>query len=159
VKNREQSLVRRYGLALLLAGVAVWFTAVWSLASTRPYAVPLAAVILSAWFAGFRPALFSLALALVGVNVYLAATQPDGWGVADLTRAAVFGGIALLIAFFARARELSEREARRQTAHLEAMFGQASLGISHLSLDGRLTRVNQRMADVPIRTTGRRTRG
>jgi PAS domain S-box-containing protein len=28
------------------------------------------------------------------------------------------------------------------------MFGQASLGISHLTLDGRLTRVNRRMADI-----------
>ena len=70
------------------------------------------------------------------------------WGVADLTRAGVFAGIALLIAAFARAREASEREARRQTAHLEAMFGQASLGISLLSLDGQLTRVNRRMADI-----------
>jgi PAS domain S-box-containing protein len=93
---------------------------------------------------------------LLGTNIYLAATLPAGWGVEDLTRAAVFTGIALLITAFAAARESSEREARRQTAHLEAMFGQASLGISHLTLDGRLTRVNRRMADIigrPIEAT------
>ena len=96
-----------------------------------------------------RP-LFSLALALVGVNVYLARTQPGGLSRASptFTRTAVFGGIALLITFFARARELWERKRSGKTAHLEAMFGQASLGISHLSLDGRLTRVNRRMADI-----------
>src|SRR6185503_11832045 len=148
VNTRERSLVRRYGLALLLAGVAVWLTAGWSLANARPFAAPIAAVVLAAWFAGFRPALAALGLTLIGVNVYLAATQPAGWGITDLTRAAVFAGIALLITAFARARESSEREARRQNAHLEAMFGQASLGISHLTLDGRLTRVNRRMADV-----------
>jgi uncharacterized protein (DUF486 family) len=60
VKIREQSLARRYGLALLLAGGAVWMTAAWSLAAARPYAAPLAAVILAAWFAGFRPALAAL---------------------------------------------------------------------------------------------------
>ena len=154
MNNRERSLVRRYGLALLLAGAAVWLTAGWSLANARPFAAPIAAVILSAWFAGFRPAMAALGLTLIGVNLYLAATQPAGWGIADLTRAAVFTGIALLIAAFARAREASERETRRQAAHLEAMFGQASLGISHLTLDGRLTRVNRRMADIigrPIR--------
>jgi len=154
VNNRERSLVRRYGLALLLAGAAVWLTAGWSLANARPFAAPIAAVILAAWFAGFRPAMAALGLTLIGVNLYLAATQPAGWGIADLTRAAVFTGIALLIAAFARAREASERETRRQAAHLEAMFGQASLGISHLTLDGRLTRVNRRMADIigrPIR--------
>ena len=147
VKIRERSAARRYALALGLTGAAVWLTAAWSLTSARPYAAPLAALILSAWFAGFKPALFSLAVSVVGVNAYLAATQP-AWGVADLTRAGVFAGIALLIAAFARARESSEREARRQTAHLEAMFGQASLGISLLSLDGQLTRVNRRMADI-----------
>jgi PAS domain S-box-containing protein len=156
VKNRERSLVRRYGLALVLAGVAVWVTAAWSLAYDRPYAAPMAAVILAAWFAGFRPALATLGLTLIGINVYLAETLPAGWGIADLTRGAVFAGIALLITAFARAREASEREARRQAAPLEAMFGQASLGISHLSLDGRLRRVNRCMADIigrPIEAT------
>jgi len=64
------------------------------------------------------------------------------------TQAAVFLGITLLIAAFARARETSGREARRHAARLEAMFGQASLGISLLSPGGRLTRVNRRMADI-----------
>ena len=148
LKIRERSAAQRYGFALLLSGVAIWVTAAWPLAHARPYAAPLSVVILSAWFAGFRPALATLALTLFGINVYLAVTQAGGWGVADLTRAAVFSGIALLITAFARARESSEREARRQNELLEAMFRQASLGISRLSLDGQLTRVNQRMADI-----------
>ena len=148
VKNRERSIPRRYGLALLLAGASVWITTSWSMAHDRPYAAPLAAVILAAWFSGFRPAVIALAFTLIGVNLYLAGTQAAGWGVEDLTRAAVFGGIALLITAFARARERSEREARRQTTLLETMFGQAALGISRLSLEGRLTRVNRRMADI-----------
>ena len=140
--------MRRYGLALLFTAAAVWTTAAWPIATARPYSAPIAAVILSAWFAGFRPALVSLALSMLTVTTFLEETLPGGLGVVELARAAIFAGIALLVAGFARTREASEREARRQAAHLEAMFGQASLGISALSLDGRLTRVNRRMADI-----------
>ena len=52
----------------------------WSLGQARPYAAPLAAIILSAWFGGFRPALLALALAILAINIYLALTQPEGWG-------------------------------------------------------------------------------
>ncbi|HEV8396322.1 MAG TPA: PAS domain S-box protein [Vicinamibacterales bacterium] len=148
VKLREQSWTRRYGLAFLWTAAAAWVTVSWAPATARPYTAPLAAVILAAWFSGFRPALFSLALSTLAINIYLAEMRPEPWGVADLVRTALFAGIALLITAFARARESSEREARRQAAHLEAMFGQASLGISRLSLDGRLTRVNRCMADI-----------
>jgi PAS domain S-box-containing protein len=148
VKNREQSQARRYGVALLLTAAAVWTTVGWSVATERPYSAPIAAIILSAWFAGFRPALASFVVSLVAVTGYLAATLPGGFGVVDLSRAVIFAIISLLITAFGRARESSERETRRQTAHLEAMFGQAALGISRLSLDGRLLRVNRRMADI-----------
>jgi PAS domain S-box-containing protein len=148
VKSREASSAQRYGLALLFTAVAVWVTVSWSPATARPFTASLAAVILSAWFAGFKPAIASAVTSAVAVNAYLAATNPGGWGLPDFIRFVLYAGIAALFAAFARARESSEREARRQTAHLEAMFGQASLGISHMTLDGRLTRVNQRMADI-----------
>jgi PAS domain S-box-containing protein len=147
VKIREQSGLGRYGLAVMWTVAAVWVTATWTPATARPYTVPLAAVILSAWFGGFKPALVSLALSALAVNIFLARTQP-AWGAADVVRTSLFAAIALLITAFARARDSSERAARRQNAHLEAMFGQAAMGISYLSLDGRLLRVNQRMADI-----------
>ena len=147
MRIREQTGLGRYGLAVVWTVAAVWVTVTWTPATTRPYTAPLAAIVLSAWFGGFRPALVSLALSALAVNIFLARTQPV-WGVADLIRTALFAGIALLITAFARARESSEREARRQNAHLEAMFGQAAMGISYLSLDGRLRRVNQRMAAI-----------
>jgi PAS domain S-box-containing protein len=148
VKPREQSTTRRYGLALLFTAGAVLTTVSWSVATTRPYSAPVAAVILAAWFGGFRPALLSFALSTVLVTAYLARTVPGGLGAVELSRAGIFAVIALLVAGFARAREASERQARRQSAHLEAMFGQASVGISRLSLDGRLMRVNHRMAEI-----------
>jgi PAS domain S-box-containing protein len=148
VKIREQSALRRYAFAVLWTAAAVWLTVSWTPAAARPYTASLAAVILSAWFSGFKPALCSLALSTVAINIYLAQSQPGGWGTGDLIRTSLFAGIALLITAFARAREASEREARRKTAHLESMFGQASLGISHMTLEGRLTRVNRRMADI-----------
>jgi PAS domain S-box-containing protein len=142
------SAVRRYGLALLLTGLAIWATIAWSWLNARPFTGPLAAIILCAWFAGYRAALLSIVLSFVGINIYLAWSDQAGWDVLQTTRAAAFTAIAALIAAFARARERSEREARRQGARLEAMFGQASLGISLLSLDGRLKRMNKRMADI-----------
>ena len=151
MKIRDQSGLGRYGLAVVWTVAAVWVTVTWTPATARPYTAPLAAIIVSAWFGGFRPALVSLALSTLAINIFLARTQP-AWGAADLVRAALFAGIALLVTAFARARESSEREARRQNAHLEAMFGQAAMGISYLSLDGRLRRVNQRMAGIIGRT-------
>jgi PAS domain S-box-containing protein len=148
LKTRDQSSARRYGLALLFTAVAIATTAFWPVATSRPYSAPIAAVILSAWFAGFRPALVSLAISTVAVTAFLASTLPAGFGMVDVSRTAIFFGISLLITGFARAREATEREARRQAAHLEAVFGQASLGISLLSLDGRLTRVNRHMAGI-----------
>jgi PAS domain S-box-containing protein len=148
VKSREPSSARRYGLALAFTATAIATTTLWPVATARPYSAPIAAVILSAWFGGFRPALASLALSLVVVSGYLAATLPQGFGVGEVSRGAIYVVISLLITLFARARESTEREARRQAAHLEAVFGQAAIGISLLSLDGRLIRVNQRMADI-----------
>ena len=58
------SSVRGYAIALLLTVAALWVTVGLSLVQARPYAAPLAAIILSAWFGGFRPALLSLALAI-----------------------------------------------------------------------------------------------
>jgi len=148
VKTREQSQARRYGVALLFTVAAVWTTVGWGVATERPYSAPIAAIILSAWFAGFRPAVASFVISLVAVTGYLEATEPGGLGVVGLSRALIFAIISLLITAFARARESSERDTLRQTSHLEAMFGQASLGISRLSLDGRLLRMNRRMADI-----------
>ena len=149
---REHVNARGYALTLLLSGAATWFSTGLAFGQARPYAAPLVAIILSAWFGGFRPALLAVALAILAINTYQALTDPQGWGMLHATQAAVFAGITLLIAAFARAREAANREARRQAARLEAMFGQASLGISLLSLDGRLTRVNRRMADIAGRS-------
>jgi hypothetical protein len=120
VKIREQSRAR-YGLALLLSAPPCGRPRLVA-RQPRPYAAPLAAVILVGLVRRVQPALARLALSLLAINLYLASTHP-GAGASPTSRAAVFAGIALLIAAFARAREAREREARRQNAHLEAMFG------------------------------------
>ena len=140
VTSRDPSSARRYALALAFTAGAIATTTLWLIATARPYSAPIAAVILSAWFGGFRPALVSLALSMVVISSYLAATLPQGFGVVEVSRGAIYVAISLLITLFARARESTERDARRQAAHLEAVFGQAAIGISLLSLDGRLMR-------------------
>ena len=144
----DPSQVRGYAFVLAMTGAAIWATTAVPFFRSRPYAMPLATVILSAWLAGFRPAVLSMLVSVVAVDIYLGATLPAGLGIAELSQGAVFLAIATLIASFASARERSEKEIRRQGARLEAMFRQASIGIGLLSLDGRFTRVNRRLADI-----------
>ena len=131
-------------MAAAASALAVAITANWPLLHDRPYLLPLAAVALSAWLGGFVPAMIATGLALGAVNVFLASTEP--WGIGHVLTGAVFLGVAALIASSARAMARTAARARRQSAHFEAMFGQAAVGIAHTTLDGRFERVNQRMA-------------
>jgi PAS domain S-box-containing protein len=150
VRIRDSSPVRGYGLALVLTGGAFWPIVVIPFLQARPYVTCFAAVILSAWLGGFRPALLSILVSVVAVNIYRAVSlPPEEWDpLVQVGQSVIYVTIAIIVAWSARARELSEREARRQGARLEAMFGQASIGIALVSLDGRLMRVNHRMAQI-----------
>jgi len=66
--GRNRELLRRYGLALALAGIALSIRAVLPvLEGTTIYQLPLAAVILSAWSGGRGPGLFATLICATGI--------------------------------------------------------------------------------------------
>jgi PAS domain S-box-containing protein len=136
----------RYALAVALSAAAVAATVLTPVLEWRPYFPAVAAIALTAWLGGFRPALLSTALTLVSVNLVVARTQEWGWE--QLASGLMFAGVSLLIASAARAMTASQREASRQSQRLQAMFRQAAVGIAHVGLDGRLLRVNERFATI-----------
>jgi two-component system CheB/CheR fusion protein len=69
-------------------------------------------------------------------------------GLQQAAVALLYLAVSVLVAHSARAMASSEREARRQTARLRAMFGQAAVGMAHVTPDGRFVEVNQRLADI-----------
>jgi len=138
-----------WAVAVLASAAAVAGVLFIPLVQQRPYILPVGAVALTAWLGGTGPALVATALTFAGVNLAVSGGQP--WGASPLLPAALFLGVCALVVASARAMARAEREARRQGARLEAMFGQAAVGICHLSLDGRFERVNQRMAAIAAR--------
>jgi PAS domain S-box-containing protein len=140
-----------YALAVVVSVAAVAVTIWTPLLHARPWLVAVGAIALSAWRGGFGPALLSTALTYVAINVFLGRTLQ--WGTQQVAAGLVFVGVGLLMASAARAMARSQREAWRQSQHLQAMFGQAAVGIAHVALDGRLLRINHRMATIVGRTT------
>ena len=129
-----------------MSAAALGGTVLTPLLQTRPYFLAVGAIAVTAWLGGFRPALLSSGLMLVGLNLFLARSQ--AWGAQQVATSLVFAGVGLLIALAARAMARSPSHASRQSQQLQAMFGQAAVGIAHVSLDRRLVRVNQRMATI-----------
>lgn len=136
----------RYALAVLLSAAAIAGTILTPFLQWRPYFPAVAAIALTAWLGGFRPALLSAALTFVSINLFLVRTRAWGWE--QVAGGLMFAGVSLLIASAARAVARSRREAAHQTQRLQAMFRQAAVGITHVALDGRLLRVNQRFAAI-----------
>ena len=140
-----------YALAVLVSAAALGGTVLTPLLQTRPYFLAVGAIAVTAWLGGFRPALLSSGLMLVGLNLFLARSQ--AWGAQQVATSLVFAGVGLLIALAARAMARSQSEASRQSQHLQAMFGQAAVGIARVTLDGRFVRVNQRLATIAGRSS------
>ncbi len=140
-----------YALAVLVSAAALGGTVLTPLLQTRPYFLAVGAIAVTAWLGGFRPALLSSGLMLVGLNLFLARSQ--AWGAQQVATSLVFAGVGLLIALAARAMARSQSEASRQSQQLQAMFGQAAVGIARVTLDGRFVRVNQRLATIAGRSS------
>ena len=140
-----------YVLAVVVSAAAIGFTVWTPLLHPRPWLLPAGAIALSAWLGGFGPALLSTGLTFVAMNLFLSRIQT--WGPPQVGMSLVFLGVGLLMASAARAMARSQREAWQQSQQLQAMFGQAAVGIARVTLDGRFVRVNQRLATIAGRTS------
>jgi PAS domain-containing protein len=145
--------VARYGAALLVSAACLAIAFSLPGLRGRPYIVPAVALVLSAWFGGPGPALLTVVTTFVGVNAYVIVFGSSMSTFVQTLQTLGFLAVGVLVVSVTRARAASEREARRQSARLEAMFHQASVGIALVNLDGRLTRMNARMAAIVGRQT------
>jgi PAS domain S-box-containing protein len=139
---------RRYGFAIAIALAAAALTLTTPILLARPYIPSLLAVFVAAWVAGFRPALFCLGLSLPIIVTARATMAGRPWRPLDTIAAISFVVFGVLVASLARAIAQSQRDARRQRARLEAMFGQAAAGLGLTDCDGRFTRVNRRLIEL-----------
>jgi signal transduction histidine kinase len=128
---RVASAARRYGVALLSVAVAFALTrALWPWVDPHPTPLFLAAVMLSALYAGLGPSLLATALAALVVDYFfIPPTAGIELSVDNAVRTAVFVAVALLISWVDAARRRAEADLRRHAMQQAAVaeLGQRAL--------------------------------
>ena len=147
-QSRRGAFEYLFAIAISMGTIGVTVTAY----PERPFVLPFGAVVVAAWFGGAGPAAVSALISVTGAMVFLALRHPGGLTPLLALQALGFSLLGGLVVSLARARDRSQRTIRQQTTLLEAMLGQASIGIALVDLDRRLKRVNPRLADILGRT-------
>src|SRR5918992_3153214 len=121
----------RYAVALLSVAVAFALTqALWPWVAPHPTPLFLAAVMISALYAGRGPSLLATALAALVVDYFfIPPTSAFELSVDNAVRTAVFVAVALLISWVDAARRRAEAELRRHAMQQAAVaeLGQRAL--------------------------------
>src|ERR687893_1088215 len=143
------SAAGRYGVALLSVAAAFALTqALWPWMAPHPTPLFLAAVMLSALYAGLGPSLLATALAALAVDYFfIPPTSAFELSVDNAVRTAVFVAVALLISWADAARRRAEAELRRHAMQQAAV---AELGQRAL-WGGNLTGLTDRAVSVLAR--------
>ena len=108
-------MLKRYGLALALAGLALFLRSVLPFREgTAIYQLPLAAVVLSAWYGGRGPGLLASLICVTGVSYWFVppvgsfSTAPD-----HAPPFLIFIGLCLLLSEFSAGRRRTEHALRQ----------------------------------------------
>ena len=146
------STTRRYGVALLSVAVSFALTqALWPWVAPHPTPLFLAAVMLSALYAGLGPSLVATTLAALVVDYFfIPPTAGIELSVDNAVRTGVFVAVALLISWIDAARRRAEAELRRHAMQQAAVaeLGQRALwGISLSGLTDKAVSVLARRLD------------
>lgn len=131
--------IKAYSLSLILVAIAFLLNrTVSSVTVAPPFATFLWAVILSAWFAGTRPAILTMILSTALVDYYfLPPSHHFSFSPSDVIRMSLFLATSLIITLFA------SRE-RRQSRKLASILDGMSDGFMALDHNWTCTRVNGR---------------
>ena len=120
--RKRRDLLKRYGLALALAGLALFLRGVLPFREgTAIYQLPLAAIVLSAWYGGRGPGLLASLICVTGVSylfippVNSFATAPD-----HVLPFLIFVGLCLLLSEFSAGRRRTEHALRASDERLRA---------------------------------------
>src|SRR3712207_4140586 len=125
------SAVRRYTVAVLSVVVAFALTRMlWPWVEPHPTPLFLAAVMLSALYAGLGPSLLATALAALVVDYFfIPPTAAIELSVDNAVRTGIFVAVALLVSWIDAARRSAEAELRRHAMQQAAVaeLGQRAL--------------------------------
>jgi signal transduction histidine kinase len=112
----KDSLLFRYGMAIVTVGIAAPITLLVSHLGQGTAPVLLAAVMLSAYFGGLGPGLLATALSAVTLDYFLPPAQTLIAGLAEGLRITVFVAVAVLISSLNAARRRLEESLRLHDA-------------------------------------------
>ncbi|HEY0006589.1 MAG TPA: PAS domain S-box protein [Pyrinomonadaceae bacterium] len=141
----ERSLLTRYGIAVLAVAAALLLSlAVKPLIAHMPFAFFFAAVLLSAWYGGLRPAILSIVLScLVSSYFFLPPAFSLKIGLVQLLQLAIFSVVSLFISFLTAAHSRSQEVLRSSEARYRTMIEQSPFSIQVFSPDGRTIQTNR----------------
>jgi PAS domain S-box-containing protein len=134
----------RYSASLLATGIALWIWFLWPVMHRDPFAIFIAAVIVSARFLGFGPALLCTAASCLAIDYF--AFQPRFSFVlsaSDYGRLLVFVVVAVLTAGIARQRLRAETRAEHMQRQMAAMVESSADAILGTDMNAIITSWNQ----------------
>ena len=122
--NLPRTSLLRYGVAVITVGLALLVTQqVGLLANRAPFALFLAAVIISTWYGGRNPGLLAIVLsASVSTYFILLPLYSPMLGHDNILRVSTFILLSLLVSFLTSARQQSEQSLRESEKRYRLLF-------------------------------------
>jgi PAS domain S-box-containing protein len=138
----EDPPVLRYGVAMLSSTVALLLTIYSPLMETRLLVFALA-VMVSAWFGGWKPGLTTTAFCVLGDTYFFLPVQPSLRAFKDyLVHLALFVLVALLICAFNAALRSAQQALKASEANFRSLVVNAPYGICRSNPTGQLVDAN-----------------
>ncbi len=138
----EDPPVLRYGVALLSSTVALLLTVYSPVVETRLLVFALA-VMVSAWFGGWKPGLTTTAFCVLGDAYFFLPVQPSLHAFKDyLVHLALFVLVALLICAFNAALRSAQQALKASEANFRSLVVNAPYGICRSNANGQLVDAN-----------------
>jgi PAS domain S-box-containing protein len=138
----EDPPVLRYGVALLSSTIALLLTVYSPLVETRLLVFALA-VMVSAWFGGWKPGLTTTAFCVLGDAYFFLPVQLSLRDFKDyLVRLALFVLMALLICAFNAALRSAQQALKASEANFRSLVVNAPYGICRSNADGQIVDAN-----------------